>query len=240
MVAAVLVIEDDKVIGELLASALGANGYEVAWRTTGEGGIQVARSQQIDLVLLDLGLPDMDGVDACRTMRRLLPRTVIVALTARRDVMDVVEGLESGADDYLTKPFRMTELLARIRAHLRRGETGSTRGSVIELGDLRIEPEARRCRIHDVEVSLRPKEFDLLVRLAAQPNAAITRETLLDDVWDQNWYGSTKTLDVHIAALRHRLAEASSSFHPTALVPTITTLRSHGYRLDEPQPSREG
>ena len=231
---AVLVIEDDDVIGELLTSALGANGYDVEWRTTGEDGIQAAQSQSIDLVLLDLGLPDMDGVDVCRTLRRLLPRAVIVALTARRETMDVIEGLESGADDYLTKPFRMTELLARIRAHLRRGTSGSP-GTVITLGDLRIEPEARRCSIRDIEISLRPKEFDLLARLSAQPNVAITRETLLDDVWDQNWYGSTKTLDVHVAALRHRLADASGGFSPPAAVPTITTLRNHGYRLDEPR-----
>lgn len=230
-------IEDDEVIGELLTSALSTNGYDVAWRTTGQGGIQVAQSQPFDLVLLDLGLPDMDGVDVCRHLRRLQPRSVIVALTARRDVMDVVEGLESGADDYLTKPFRMTELLARIRAHLRRSATAPI-SAVIALGDLKIEPEARRCQIHGIEVPLRPKEFDLLARLAAQPNVAITRETLLDDVWDQNWYGSTKTLDVHIAALRHRLAEASSCFIPLATVPTITTLRSHGYRLDEPPTTR--
>ena len=237
--AAVLVIEDDEVIGDLLTSALNANGYDVAWHTTGQAGIQVAQARPFDLVLLDLGLPDMDGVDVCRHLRRLQPRSVIVALTAKRDVMDVVEGLESGADDYLTKPFRMTELLARIRAHLRRGGTGHAGSNVIELGDLRIEPEARRCRIHDVEVSLRPKEFELLARLAAQPNVAVTRETLLDDVWDQNWYGSTKTLDVHIAALRHRLAEASGHFTPAATVPTITTLRSHGYRLDVPPPAND-
>jgi DNA-binding response OmpR family regulator len=237
--AELLVIEDEEKIGQLLVSALSANGYLVTWRQNGQGAFAAARTGSYDLVLLDLGLPDVDGIEVCRMLKRSQPQCVVVALTARRDEMDVIEGLESGADDYLTKPFRMTELLARVRAHLRRASVGEFVREAFTSGDLTIDPAARRCLVRDQEVALRPKEFDLLARLASDAGRAVTREALMDDVWDRNWFGSTKTLDVHIAALRRRLADAAESLDPPALVPSITTLRSHGYRL-ELQPGELG
>ena len=228
--ATLLVVEDEERIGELLTSALAANGHDVRRATTGAEALHAAAGGRLDLALLDLGLPDIDGIDVCRELRRSQPGCIIVVLTARKDEMDVVEGLESGADDYLTKPFRLTELLARVRAHLRRANIAPT-AETLEYGDLTIDLAARRCHIRGHDLALRPKEFDLLARLAAEPDRAVSREALIDDVWDTNWYGSTKTLDVHIAALRRQLADAAAHGRQMRL-PAITTVRGHGYRLD--------
>lgn len=231
--ARLLLVEDDDTIGRLLDSGLRANGHTVLWQRTGRSAISAAKGETFDLVLLDLGLPDIDGVDVCRSLRLLQPECVLVMLTARRDEMDVVVGLEAGADDYLTKPFALTELLARVRAHLRRGSAQTTAHvEPFSWGDLVLELDSRRCLVRGVEMTLRAKEFDLLARLVAQPGQAVSRETLMADVWDENWFGSTKTLDVHVAALRRRLSEAASRWSPGAEVPTITTLRGHGYRLE--------
>ena len=235
-----LVVEDEERIGQLLVSALGANGYQVTWCASGTEAVDAARGASFDLVLLDLGLPDLDGIEVCRLIKRHQPQSLVVVLTARRDEMDVIEGLEAGADDYLTKPFRMTELLARVRAHLRRSSVGEFGSRTFSGGELVLDTAARRCLVRDREVALRPKEFDLLARLAAEAGRAVTREALMDDVWDRNWFGSTKTLDVHIAALRHRLSEAAESCEPAAVVPAITTLRGHGYRLESAEGSRPG
>lgn len=231
----VLVVEDDETIGGILRSALATGGHVPRWSKTGTEALAAARDQQFDLVLLDLGLPDLDGVEVCTRLKTIQPGTVVVMLTARRDEMDVVAGLEAGADDYLMKPFRMIELLARVRAHLRRATT-DVNAQPIEVGDLVIDPQARRCLVRDREVSLRPKEFDLLLRLAEPVGTAVSREALISDVWDENWYGSTKTLDVHIASLRRQLAQAAGLFDPPARLPVVSTLRGHGYRLDAPDP----
>jgi DNA-binding response OmpR family regulator len=126
----------------------------------------------------------------------------------------------------------MTELLARVRAHLRRASVEDFVSDVFTSGDLSLDPSARRCLVRGEEVALRPKEFDLLARLASDAGRAVTREALMDDVWDRNWFGSTKTLDVHIAALRRRLADAAAHLQPVGQIPEISTLRSHGYRLE--------
>ena len=163
------------------------------------------------------------------------PDCVLVMLTARRDEMDVIVGLEAGADDYLTKPFGLTELLARVRAHLRRASgAGGPIAPAFVSRDLTIDFTARRCEVGGEEVRLRAKEFDLLARLATEPGHAVSRESLMADVWDENWFGSTKTLDVHMASLRRRLSDAAAAQDPPALLPTITTLRGHGYRLENP------
>ncbi|MDQ1585808.1 MAG: hypothetical protein QOJ90_1471 [Actinomycetota bacterium] len=228
-----LVVEDDQQIGTLIESALRANGHTVDWARTGAAALDLVDRHSFELVLLDLGLPDTDGLHVCREIRMREPDCVLVMLTARREEMDVIVGLEAGADDYLTKPFGLTELLARVRAHLRRASgKGAAQQTVFQSSDLRIEFDARRCEIRGTEVRLRGKEFDLLARLAADAGHAVSRETLMADVWDTNWFGSTKTLDVHMASLRRRLSDAAARLDPPAVLPPITTLRGHGYRLE--------
>lgn len=227
--ANLLLVEDDPTIGTVLQASLSSSGHEVAWRDNGRGAVDFAGSATVDLVLLDLGLPDMDGIDVCRRIRVLQPGCVMVMLTARHEEMDVVVGLEAGADDYLTKPIRLGELLARVRAHLRRAESGE-HDEARAVGDLVVDRGTRRVTIGGTEVSLRTKEFDLLARLAAEPGVAISRATLMADVWDTHWIGSTKTLDVHVAALRRKLDAVAAD---PARGPRIATLRGYGYRLEE-------
>lgn len=233
--ARLLVVEDDETIGALLQSSLTAHGHGVVWQRTGHGALHEAARTEFDLVLLDQGLPDLDGVEVCRRLRAEHPAVVLVILTARADEMDVVVGLEAGADDYLTKPVRLGELRARIRAHLRRIEPEEPETGGVTLGELVIDLAGRRLAVGGTEVVLRAKEFDLLARLVADTGRAVSRETLMADVWDVNWFGSTKTLDMHIAALRRRLAEAAAATGASEVVlPRISTLRGHGYRLDPP------
>ncbi|MGW4487909.1 response regulator transcription factor [Amycolatopsis sp. NPDC004368] len=225
--AKVLVVEDDVTIGGVLESSLARHGHEVRWCRDGRSALAEPGAE---LVLLDLGLPDLDGVDVCRRLRTSMPGAVVVILTARADEMDVVVGLDAGADDYLTKPIRLGELLARVRAHLRRGAPANLAEPVVTVGSLVVDPARRRATVAGREVDLRTREFDLLARLAEQPGVAVSRERLMADVWDATAQGSTKTLDVHIAALRRKLADAAPA---PADVPRIATLRGHGYRLEE-------
>ena len=226
-VSAVLVVEDDETIGSVLSSSLSAQGHDVVWHRTGQGALREAERTNFALVLLDLGLPDLDGIQVCRRLRAARPFTVLVMLTARTEEIDVVLGLEAGADDYLTKPVRLGELLARVRAHLRRAGPADPDTQPTSIGDLVIDPASRRVSVAGQELVLRAKEFDLLARLAATPGVAVSRHVLMTEVWDENWYGPTKTLDVHVAALRRRLASVAE----LGSVPEISTLRGHGYRL---------
>jgi DNA-binding response OmpR family regulator len=224
-VAQLWVVEDDDTIRGVLSSRLQAEGHQV--RALPDGGSALVRSlPSPDLVLLDLGLPDLEGTEVCRRLRVTHPDAVLVVVTARDDEMDVVVALEAGADDYLTKPVRFTELAARVRAHLRRAGAAlpEERGARLVVGTLAIDLAARRVTREGTELPLRAKEFDLLARLAAEPGVVVTREALMSDVWDEHWSGSTKTLDVHIAALRRKLGPE----------PVITTVRGHGYRLEKP------
>ncbi|MFF9607709.1 response regulator transcription factor [Streptomyces sp. NPDC014684] len=228
----VLVIEDDATIGRHLETGLHSNGYAPTWSRTGASGLAEAAHIPYDALLLDLGLPDMDGLDVARTLRIRCPDLLIIILTARTDDIDVIAGLDAGADDYLVKPFSLTVLLARLRAHLRRHTITAAPQQVLRLDDLMVDIMARHCSLHGEEVQLRPKEFELLVLLGRHVGKAVSRETLMAEVWDENWFGSTKTLDVTMASLRHRLASAAEASDRPCRVPRITTLRGHGYRLE--------
>ncbi|MFE4413402.1 response regulator transcription factor [Streptomyces sp. NPDC093064] len=229
----VLVVEDDNTIGRHLETGLRSNGYAPAWSRTGVGALTQASQGSYDVLLLDLGLPDMDGLDVARTLRARFPDLLIVILTARTDDIDVIAGLDAGADDYLVKPFSLTVLLARLRAHLRRRSATSPPPGPVPLGDLVLDEAARRCTLHGTDVPLRPKEFELLALLGRHAGEAVARETLMAQVWDENWFGSTKTLDVTMAGLRRRLAKAADSSPRPVRLPLITTLRGHGYRLED-------
>ncbi|MFB7292422.1 response regulator transcription factor [Actinacidiphila glaucinigra] len=233
----ILVIEDDEVIGRHLETGLRGGGYACTWCRTGASGVAEVSRTDPDVVLLDLGLPDGDGVDIARRLRADHPSLLIVILTARSDEIDVIAGLDAGADDYLVKPFSLSVLLARLRAHLRRRPAATaSQEAPLSVGDLTVDTVARRCLLGGQEIMLRPKEFEVLALLARHPGAAVSRETLMEQVWDENWFGPTKTLDVTIASLRRRLSEAAAAragVHP----PEITTLRGHGYRLESSTPS---
>lgn len=226
-------MEDDEPIGDLLTRGLTSHGHDARWAQSGKNALDMASSTDFDLILLDLGLPDFDGIDVCRRLRAAQKACVLVILTASDREMDVVMGLEAGADDYLTKPFRYDELLARIRAHLRRGAPSAAQPRVLTIGDLRVDVAGRHCFLGDRKIPLRAKEFDLLARLASEPNVAVSREALMSDVWDEHWFGSTKTLDVHVAGLRSKLARAAEDATSQQLcLPAIVTLRGYGYRLE--------
>jgi DNA-binding response OmpR family regulator len=222
----ILVVEDDEAIGPGLSQALSGQGYTVLLATTGSDALREATEEAPDLVLLDLGLPDLDGVEVCRRLRAIVPGTTIVMLTARGAEIDVVVGLDAGADDYVTKPFGLAELLARVRAHLRRAEpVGPTER--LAVGQLELNMGSHRTWIAGREVDLRPKEFDLLALLMLEAGRVVLRERIMSEVWDEHWFGSTKTLDMHISALRKKLLDAGD-------VPNrLSTIRGVGYRLEQ-------
>ena len=218
-------VEDDPGIAAGLERALANAGYAVGRAGTGTEAIKVVESERPppDLVLLDLGLPDADGFDVCRRLIQSQPSLTIIVVTARTDELDVVAGLDAGAVDYVTKPFRLAELLARVRAHLRQSPPSSGRLCV---ADVEVDVAARRVWRGAEELDLRPKEFDLLVLLASNAGKVVTRAQLMTDVWDEHWYGSTKTLDVHISAVRRKIGG------PGPGTVTIATIRGVGYRLE--------
>jgi DNA-binding response OmpR family regulator len=218
----ILVVEDDEAIAAGLVRVLRGQGYAVR-RLAGGSGVLAAVDAGTGLVVLDLGLPDVDGLDVCRRLRVARPHVRILILTARDHELDVVAGLDAGADDYLAKPFRLSELLARIRSSLRRVDGSGSAEPPLEVGSLRIDRPARRAWLGSEELTLRPKEFDLLALFAANAGIALTRERIMDEVWDTAWVGSTKTLDTHVLGLRQKLGSAS-----------IATLRGVGYRFERP------
>jgi DNA-binding response OmpR family regulator len=201
----VLLVEDEQSIAAPFASALVRGGFRITIARTGAEALSLVSRVDPDVVLLDLSLPDTDGRDVCRQLRRDSDVPIIM-VTASGTVTDRVVGLELGADDYVVKPFAIGEVIARIRAVLRRGRSSAAHGQIAVQG-LRLHLGARRAWLADLELELTRKEFDLLARLAHDAGRVVTRETLMSDVWDLNWFGSTKTLDVHIAWLRRKLGD---------------------------------
>jgi two-component system response regulator RegX3 len=227
----ILLVEDELGLAESVRYALDAEGFEVLVAESGLGGLESARVNQPDLVLLDLMLPGMSGLDVCRQIRAASDVPIIM-LTAKDAESDKVAGLELGADDYMTKPFSMRELMARVRAQLRRAaRTGVLADSneVLRAGPIELDVDAHQVRVDDESIELRPKEFELLESLMRRKNRLAARHTLIDEVWGPSYFGDTKTLDVHIKRLRHKLEPDPG--HPKYIV----TVRGLGYKfIDEP------
>jgi two-component system response regulator RegX3 len=233
-VTSVLLVEDEQSIAEPFAQALIRNGFQPTIARTAHEALRLGREQHPDIVLLDLTLPDGDGRDVCRELRRA-SNVPIIMLTARGTVTDRVVGLELGADDYIVKPFATGEVISRIRAVLRRARVpaeaveGAAEAAELTVGELRLDLSARRAWLGDRELGLTRKEHDLLARLMRDAGRVLTRETLMSEVWDENWFGSTKTLDVHIAGLRRKLND------DPACPRYIHTVRGVGFRFAAPE-----
>ena len=221
----VLIIEDEASIGEAIEYQLQREGYDVDRSMDGFEGLQRFTQDGADLVLLDLMLPGMSGEEVCKEIRRS-SKVPIIMLTAKDSEIDKVVGLELGADDYVTKPFSTRELVARVKAVLRRGsDTATSSDGVLEGGGIRLDPTRHEVVVHGKEVMLPPKEFALLEKLMENAGRVLTRQTLIDDVWGADYYGDTRTLDVHIKRLRARCEE--NPHDPVHLV----TVRGLGYRF---------
>lgn len=206
--AAVVIIEDDQRIRELMARVLAEKGYEVEGAGTALDGLQRIVQTQPDVVVLDMGLPDLDGAELLKMIRAVTDVPVVVA-TARSEDRDVVRTLDAGADDYLVKPFSVEQLEARVRAVLRRSASESSKPMVI-VGDLRLDPSSRIATLDGQSLQLSPKEFDLLVYLAEHEGTVISKRQLMAEVWRQPYGGSEKTVDVHISWLRKKLGESAA------------------------------
>jgi DNA-binding response OmpR family regulator len=215
-----VVIEDDEAISALIGTYLEQAGFEVVRESTGEGGLEAVDRRHPRFVVLDLGLPDVDGFDLCRRLRGGGDVPILI-LTARDEEADRVIGLELGADDYLTKPFSPRELVARVRAVLRRADPRPPESCVIEVGELCVDLRARSARFAGSSLALRTLEFELLAELARNAGTVVTRDRLLDRVWGLSFAGGTRTVDVHVAQLRKKLGRPA----------LIHTVRGVGYRL---------
>ncbi|HTW17839.1 MULTISPECIES: response regulator transcription factor [unclassified Nocardioides] len=226
MAPRVLVVEDEEDIAFPLVRTLEREGYAVVWVDSGQKALDDLEKAPADVVILDLGLPDMDGLEVCKRAREAGFGGAIMIVTARAGELDRVVGLDYGADDYLSKPFGLAELQARVRALLRRTSPGGGFGhDDVPEGGLRIDVAARRVYAGDDEVPLTGKEFDVLTILASNRDKVVSRGRLMSDVWDENWYGSTKTLDVTIGRLRQKLESVGVS-------EKVVAVRGVGFRLE--------
>ncbi|UGS36984.1 response regulator transcription factor [Capillimicrobium parvum] len=219
--ARLLVVEDDAAIADPLVRALEREGHDVEHAGTGEDALQAAAEAPFEVVVLDLGLPGIDGIEVCRRLHERESRPSVLMLTARSSELDEVLGLDAGADDYVTKPFTLAVLTARVRALLRRRGARTATGPA-EAAGVRVDRAARRAWRDDRELELAPKEFDLLAVLVESAGAVVRRDELMSRIWDENWWGSTKTLDVHVGWLRRKLGDP----------PLITTVRGVGFRFE--------
>ncbi len=222
----VLLVEDDASVADGIIDGLQHANFDTLHVATGQAALDAVGSFDPELILLDLGLPDMDGTEVCRAIRKS-SQTPIIVVSARGDEIDRVVSLEMGADDYVVKPFGMRELVARIRAVGRRTALTAepVAGSPQLLGPLSIDTRTQIVELNGEVVHLTPKEFELLVYLASDPGAVFRRADILHDVWDTNWYGTTKTLDAHVAAIRKKLNNPG----------WIESVRGVGFRLGQPE-----
>jgi DNA-binding response OmpR family regulator len=230
--AEILIVEDDEVIMGTLAYNLSRQGFSISQATTSSEALRLAWKLRPDLILLDLMLPGESGIEVCERIRELDEDVVIVMVTAKDAEDDKVRGFEAGADDYVTKPFGIKELVARINANLKRSETGG-RGKILEAGDLQLDTKNFTARIKGKPLELRLKEFELLAALASAPGELKSREELAKEVWGHAGVGSSRTIDVHIRRIRAALEEKSSYQY-------IHTARGLGYRFEAKPKSRAG
>jgi DNA-binding response OmpR family regulator len=221
--ALILVVDDEEPIRQLASLYLEKEGFQVACAADGPEAIEMAHRQRPALVVLDVMLPTIDGFEVCRRLRRD-SQVPILMLTARNEDVDKIVGLELGADDYLTKPFNPREMVARVKAILRRYQSGQRAGPTLRLGPLSVDKQRREARAGDRELALRTKEFDLLVALLENAGIVLSREQLLDLVWGYDFYGETRTVDVHVQHLRQKLTGSGVG---------IQTMRGVGYKLVE-------
>ncbi|GAA1762953.1 response regulator transcription factor [Kocuria aegyptia] len=229
MVPSILLVEDDDGIALPLTRALEREQYAVERVSTGQAALASTATGRFPLVVLDLGLPDGDGLDVCRQAREDGYTGAVLILTARGSEIDRVVGLDVGADDYMAKPFSLAELLARVRALLRRQAGPHTAPVPLPAPGLRVDPQSRQAFVADIVLPVTAKEFDVLAELDGVRGSVVTREHLMDRVWDENWFGSTKTLDVTVARLRHKLVTAGAPAQ-------IVTVRGIGFRLEDGPP----
>lgn len=224
-VPTLLLVEDDDTVRQTLALNLREEGYDVETAADGQAGLKLARQVEPDLVILDVMLPEMDGLTVCRLIRKE-SQVPIILLTARGTETDKIVGLETGADDYIVKPFSLGELLARVRAALRRGRAALGPGAEMVSGDLRLDVIGRRVSVGVRQIQLAPREFDLLAMLMRNPGAVLSRDLLLSGVWGDDFVGDGRTVDVHIRWLRQKIEADPSSPQ------RITTVRGVGYRFE--------
>lgn len=228
-VARVLVVEDEKALAGMVAAYLSQAGFDATVVHTGPEAIEAAREQSPDVVILDLGLPGLDGIEVCRQIRTFSDCYILV-VTARKDEIDTLIGLSVGADDYITKPFSVRELVARVQTVLRRPRTanaapGPTRQPARQFGDLLVDSNAHEVRLGGDPVALTPTERDLLITLAARPTMAFSRRQLIDEIWGGGWVGDEHLVDVHIAHLRRKLGDDPDTAR------YVVTVRGIGYRM---------
>jgi DNA-binding response OmpR family regulator len=230
MAKTILVVDDDALMRRSLAASLGQTGYTVETAATGENAIQSVRRKAPDLVLLDVGLPGMDGIETLRAMRRDDPNLAVILVTGRRRELDEIVGLEMGADDYITKPFDMDVLLAHIKAVMRRYQAPAQVAPLqaVSVGGLHIDPAAREVAVDGRSIELAPKEFDLLLTLAQNAGRVLSLDELLERVWGPEWIGESQTLYVHMRWLREKIEDDPA--HPRRLI----TVRGTGYKLVAP------
>jgi DNA-binding response OmpR family regulator len=221
----VLVVDDEATLVATLKYNLERDGYRVVTAGDGEAAVRLARAEKPDLMILDLMLPVLDGLDVCRVLRREMSLPILM-LTARTEEVDKVVGLELGADDYVTKPFSMRELIARVHALLRRSDPATDGASTITSGDLAIDLKRREVSRNGQHLDVKPKEFELLLFFARNRGRAFTREQLLRDVWGYDFYGDSRTVDVHVRWLRQKIEEEAAK--PVRLI----TIRGTGYRFE--------